>query len=276
MDKNIGIYRILNTKNNKIYIGSSENLNKRRIDHFGLLKRNKHHSIHLQRAWNRTLNPESTFIFEILEYCKKEELLDKENHYLNYYCKSQEYIKNLNNDFLKISYNILPLAIKGFGGKHRKETILKLKMNHPLRKRILCYTPDGLLYKIYESSGDAEKDTKLSKSAILKLCKNKKYISKYYIFGFENDENFIEFIKNSNKPIVYKIWNKGKVFTEEEKKNMPWVTKIKVTNLITLEKFEFYSQKQACEYFKLQPCTINLCLKNKKPYRKKLLFEFMI
>ena len=129
MDKNIGIYRILNTKNNKIYIGSSENLNKRRIDHFGLLKRNKHHSIHLQRAWNRTLNPESTFIFEILEYCKKEELLDKENYYLNYYCKSQEYIKNLNNDFLKISYNILPLAIKGFGGKHRKETILKLKMN---------------------------------------------------------------------------------------------------------------------------------------------------
>lgn len=276
MDKNIGIYRILNTKNNKMYIGSSENLNKRRKNHFGLLKRNKHHSLHLQRAWNRTLNPEKTFIFEILEYCEKEKLLERENYYLNYYCKSRDYINNINKDFLKISYNILPLAIDGFGGKHREETILKLKMNHPFRKKILCYNPNGTLYKIYNSSGDAEKDTKLSKSAILKLCKKKKYISKHYIFGFEDDKDFIEFIRNSEKPIIYKIWNKGKVFTEEQKKNMPWVTKIKVTNLITKEVLEFYSQKQASEHFKLQPCTVNLCLKNKKPYRKKLLFEFMI
>jgi hypothetical protein len=276
MDKNIGIYRILNIKNNKMYIGSSENLHKRRKDHFGLLKRNKHHSSHLQKAWNKSLNPKLTFIFEILEYCKKEELLEKENYYLNYYCESKNYINNINKNFLKLSYNIIPLAITGFGGKHREETILKLKMNHPFRKRILCYNPDGTLYKIYESSGDAQKDIKLSKGCILKLCKNKKYISKHYIFGFENDVNFIEFLKNSKKPIIYKVWNKNKIFTNEEKQNMSWVTKIKVTNLITKEILEFYSQRQACEYFKLQPCTVNLCLKNKKPYRKILLFEFMI
>lgn len=276
MDKNIGIYRILNIKNNKMYIGSSENLNKRRINHFGLLKRNKHHSIHLQRAWNRTKNPKEIFKFEILEYCNKENLLERENYYLNYYVNSQDYINNINKDFLKLSYNILPLAIDGFSGKHRKETILKLKMNHPLRKRILCYNSDGKLYKLFESSGDAEKCTGLSKSAILKLCKNKKYVSRTYIFGFEEDIEFINFINNSEKPIEYKTWNKGKIFTEEEKKNIPWVTKIKVTNLETKEILEFYSQKQACEYFKLQPCTVNLCLKKKKPYRKKLLFEFMI
>jgi hypothetical protein len=276
MDKEIGIYKITNIKNNKVYIGSSENLYKRQIDHFGLLRRNKHHSIHLQRAWNRTLNPEESFKFEILENCKKEELLEKENYYLNYYCKSKDYINNINKDFLKLSYNILPLAIDGFSGKHRKETINKMIMNHPLRKNILCFNLNGILYKEYISSNEASKDLKISRSAILKLCKTKRYIGKKYIFGFKEDLEFLDFIEKSEKPIIYKIWNKNKKYSEEQKSKLSWVTKIKVTNLTTNEQLEFYSQKKACEYFNLQPCTVNLCLKKKKPYRKKLLFEFMI
>lgn len=272
--KSIGIYRILNTKNNKMYIGSSEDLDKRKTNHFGMLKRNKHHSIHLQRAYNRTINAQQVFIFEILEYCNEEILLERENYYLNYYCKSQDYINNINKEFLKISYNIQPYAVKGFSGKHRKETILKLKMNHPLRKNILCYTQNGNLYKIFNSSKDAELDTNLPKQCILKLCKTKKYVSKNYIFGFEDDNEFLDFIEKSDKPIEYKVHNKGIKLTKEQSYNLPWCTKIKCTNLITNEILYFNSQKEACNYFNLQPCTVNLCLKNKKPYRKKLLFEY--
>ena len=36
-----GVYKIVNTETNQIYIGSSINLNKRKNDHFYLLKKNK-------------------------------------------------------------------------------------------------------------------------------------------------------------------------------------------------------------------------------------------
>jgi hypothetical protein len=271
--ENIGIYRILNTKNNKMYIGSSENLKKRKENHFIMLKNNKHHSIYLQRAFNKSLDKKD-FIFEILENCTVDILLERENYYLNYYCKSKEYIDKLNKEFLKLSYNILPLAIKGFSGKHRPESILKFKMNHPNRKNILCYTQDGVFYKLFNSSNDAEIDTNISKGSILKLCNKKRYISKKYIFGFENDKDFITFIDKSDKPIVFKPHNKGIKLTKEQIINLPWCTKIKCTNLINNEILHFNSQKEACNYFNLQPCTINLCLKKNKPYRKKLLFQY--
>lgn len=48
-----GIYSIINTVNNKIYIGSSINITRRLKEHKGLLKKGKHHSEHLQRAFDK-------------------------------------------------------------------------------------------------------------------------------------------------------------------------------------------------------------------------------
>lgn len=50
---NIGVYKITNIINNKIYIGSTANKQgfKKRWSYHGCdLKNNKHHSRHLQRA----------------------------------------------------------------------------------------------------------------------------------------------------------------------------------------------------------------------------------
>lgn len=268
-----GIYRIINILNNKMYIGSSKDLNERRINHFSELRNNKHHSIHLQRAYNK-LKDKTNLIFEILEECDSENLMEKENYYLNLYCKSKDYINNLNKDFLKLSYNILPFAQKGFTGKHRKETIDKLKMCSPLRKDILIYNSNGEFIEKLSSSQEVQKKYNISKNSILLLCKLKRYICKKsnILVGFANDNDFIKFIKNSSKPIVFKSHNKGKKLSKEEKIKMG--IPIKVQNLKTNEIFKFNSQKEACEYFNLQPCTINRCLKNKKVYRKYLLFNY--
>ena len=51
----IGVYAL--TIGNRIYIGSSFNVKRRLKDHFRLLTANKHHNVHLQRAFN--LEPES-------------------------------------------------------------------------------------------------------------------------------------------------------------------------------------------------------------------------
>jgi len=48
MDKIIGIYKITNTKNNKVYIGESNNIYKRWKEHIDDLNNNKHHSKKLQ------------------------------------------------------------------------------------------------------------------------------------------------------------------------------------------------------------------------------------
>lgn len=271
--KNVGVYKITNIKNNKVYVGSSKNLRKRRYDHFEMLKLNKHHSIYLQRAYNKS-NNKNDFVFEVLEYCNEKDLLVKEQYWLNSLCKADEYINKINNDFLKLSYNILPKAIKGFGGRHRLETILKFKMNNPFRKNILCYNQNGTLYGKFNSSFDAQNATKVSKGSILKLCKNKTYIGRTFIFGFENDVNFLDFINNSEKPIIYIPPNKGKKLSSDEINKLPQCTKITATDTISKKVMYFNSQKEACKYFNLQPCTINRCLKNNKPYKRKLLFEY--
>lgn len=60
-----GIYLIRNVINDKIYIGSTSNLKIRRNKHISDLKNNKHHSYHLQKAYNKY--GESNFQFIIIE-----------------------------------------------------------------------------------------------------------------------------------------------------------------------------------------------------------------
>ena len=59
-----GIYRITCTVNNKSYIGSSVDISERGIQHLSDLRHNRHHSIYLQRSFNKY--GEEAFTFEIL------------------------------------------------------------------------------------------------------------------------------------------------------------------------------------------------------------------
>jgi len=48
-----GVYQIINAINGKSYIGSSKNVIKRWYRHRQQLKKGNHHSVYLQRAWNK-------------------------------------------------------------------------------------------------------------------------------------------------------------------------------------------------------------------------------
>lgn len=76
-----GIYKITNIANNHIYIGSAKNLTFRWYFHCWQLKRQQHHSIYLQRAWNKY--GQDAFIFTVLEYCSVETLLLREQVFLD-------------------------------------------------------------------------------------------------------------------------------------------------------------------------------------------------
>lgn len=106
-----GIYKITNIINDKIYIGSAVNLEKRKLNHFSDLKSNKHKNIHLQRAYN--LQKEEGFCFEILEFVKdKNRLVERENYYFV---------------LLKPEYNICKIANSSLGVIRREETKEKIR-----------------------------------------------------------------------------------------------------------------------------------------------------
>lgn len=79
-----GVYQIRNLKNQKLYIGSSSyggGLSYRWRKHQNLLRINKHHSIKLQRAWNKY--GADAFVFEVLLYCDPGRCLINEQVFIN-------------------------------------------------------------------------------------------------------------------------------------------------------------------------------------------------
>lgn len=120
-----GIYLIRNSVNGKIYIGSAENLGRRRREHWKELRNREHCNAHLQAAWSKY--GEEEFSFEVLERCS--DLLKREDHWLYQY--------GLPNS--EIGYNIRKKASSNAGLKHSPETKVMLsEIQHAHRQ-----TPEG-------------------------------------------------------------------------------------------------------------------------------------
>ena len=78
-----GVYMIRNTANNKVYIGSSVNLERRQKSHICNLKYGRHYNKHLQSAWNEY--GEDAFEFTVIEYCSADTLIARETAWVEYY-----------------------------------------------------------------------------------------------------------------------------------------------------------------------------------------------
>lgn len=77
-----GIYQIRNLVNGKVYIGSAVDLRNRAKTHLSNLKLNKHPNKHLRAAYNK--HGAENFQFEILEFCDKQSLLEKETIWIEW------------------------------------------------------------------------------------------------------------------------------------------------------------------------------------------------
>jgi len=112
-----GIYKIRNKINNKLYIGSSINIELRWIRHLRQLRANNHHSKALQNAYN--LYKEENFEFSIIESLNEDNsLLLREQFYLDLH---QTY--NPEN-----GYNICKIAGNSSGRKPSEETKEKMRI----------------------------------------------------------------------------------------------------------------------------------------------------
>ena len=106
-----GVYQI--TINNKIYIGSAKNIGIRLSKHLLDLERNKHHSIYLQRAWNKYKNID----VDIIELCSN--IIEREQHYI---------------DTLQPHFNLCKSASNCNGVKRTKEHKNKISKHHKENK----------------------------------------------------------------------------------------------------------------------------------------------
>jgi len=212
--KKTGIYKIVNIINSKVYIGSAVDIEKRWGIHKYHLSKNKHHSIKLQRAYNK-YGTES-LIFDVLEECGKELLIEREQHWIDKYSS------------FKNGYNSTPMAGSTLGRKCSEKTkrkISKSKLGKKLsedtkikisksglgNKRTLGMKlgprPEDVRKKISEKN----KGKKMSEEAKRKMSESKK--------GMLVSEETKR--KMSEKMMGNKI-NLGRMTSEEKKTSDTW------------------------------------------------------
>jgi group I intron endonuclease len=105
----------------------------------------------LQNAWNKY--GEQSFVFEILEYCEPDKLIEREQLYIDWFkCCDRE-----------IGFNLKPSAQNSLGYKHTEEAKAKIKANSI---RLGCRPPSPLGRKHSE-------ETKLKQSLAKKGKKRK-------------------------------------------------------------------------------------------------------
>lgn len=255
-----GIYQIFNIKNNKRYIGSSKNIESRLKDHIKSLHSNRHHSILLQRAWNKC--EPSSFKFQSIEFCSNNTLLEREQYWMDFF---KSYIP-------ENGYNIAPKSGSCLGVKQSDETKKKLRDSWVYEKH---FTPETraklskarLGYKFSEESkkkmSERAKGRKLSEETIQKMILNLKGIAPWNkgkklgpqsselvekriapLRGKVRSEEVKRKISNSRKGIIFSDDTKKKMSLSHLGVPMPEAKRIKIGNSLRgRSKIQEHTQK---------------------------------
>ncbi len=185
-----GIYKILNIKNNKCYVGSGVSVRRRLMDHKKRLIGQRHFNNHLQSSWNKY--GESSFIFEIIEECSEDKL----------YLREEFWIKQLKSNNNNFGYNKRIDCRTNRGIKASDETKKKLSLSHlghkrtkeahekivrSQYKRVCQVSLEGHLIQIFESLKRASEITGIGRTNISMACRGKIPHAGYFYWCFEKD-----------------------------------------------------------------------------------------
>jgi group I intron endonuclease len=265
------IYRIKSKINNKCYIGVCKNFYIRKRTHLQHLNKNNHHSIKLQRAWNKYGS--DNFIFEILESDIDENVIFK---------KEIEFIKNYNT--FKTGYNCTiggEGTLGRFGSKHHNSKyyhIYNIHGDYVTKKLMLKGIQDftGKTFRIsnkgFSISGEY---------VITKKYEGKKFTKHHKIFKYNLNGDMVNsylstsFIKDFDIDDVYKsirtntaingiFWKTNR--TEQQKKQFNnYKVKIGMYTKEGIFEQSFESVTDAYDFLSI-PINGNIskCLKNKQ------------
>lgn len=195
-----GIYKIENTINANIYVGSAVSLYVRFVDHRNGLRANRHANTILQNAWNKY--GESAFVFSVLEVVHdKTKLIEREQYYIDslnpYYnicrtagsrlgvpCSSATKIKlrASNLGYTPSVETLNKLRLASTGRLHSEETKLKISNAHKgkvfsessKRKMSKAHTGKVLSAEVREKISNSNKGRVHSEESKAKMSKAKK------------------------------------------------------------------------------------------------------
>lgn len=108
-----GIYIIRSLADKRVYIGGTVQLKKRYNNHFQDLRNKRHINYNLQRFVDE--HGAEQLQFELIELCKKPEILIREQYWIDFYKAKGEL------------FNVSPTAGSSLGMKHRPEVKEKMK-----------------------------------------------------------------------------------------------------------------------------------------------------
>lgn len=157
-----GVYKITNLLNCKIYIGSTKNITKRFKSHLAPGSGCK-----LLKAALKKYGKDN-FKFEIIEEVEVDNLINREQYYLDTLLFAQDYIKGNDLRFLELGYNICPTASS-------REGVKELNTEHKFTP-ILEYSKNGDFIKLWPSIKSVESFYKIS--GVSKICKTNGYPDK--------------------------------------------------------------------------------------------------
>lgn len=189
--KNPGIYKIENKLNGKMYVGLTNNIDRRWGEHRKNLRQGKHPNIHLQSSVNKY--GIENFTFDIIEKCDLVDLAKRELYWINYYNTTDN----------RFGYNI-DLLIKDFSNIKRKE-----KSNKCEYMKIYQIEENNKVVKIWESANAIAEFFNINKRKMIKNLYGAKLDAdrmrkrwKNFAWVSENkyDANFDYFEKMTWKP----------------------------------------------------------------------------
>jgi group I intron endonuclease len=132
MEKGCGVYKWVNLKNGKAYVGSSKEMPRRIKFHEQALDRGDHQNKHLQDAWNKY--GAVCFRVYIIEECVEERLLEVEQFWI-------DTLKSADREF---GYNICPVAGATRGVKYSAERKRQCSELHKEHLRRLASSQRGV------------------------------------------------------------------------------------------------------------------------------------
>lgn len=152
-----GIYKIVNKISGDLYVGSSCQLDTRKTTHFRNLRKGNNHCKILQRAYSKY--GEESFEFIIIEYCEKDNLIIREQYYL---------------EQLKPKYNackIIPNQTLGFNHSESSKELMSDLQVEMKGVKLYQYDNDKIFLKEWKSCSEFAKYYKINRAAVFKALR---------------------------------------------------------------------------------------------------------
>ena len=235
-----GVYCIINTVNQKRYVGSSINCYLRTMDHRAELRSGVHANPHLQSAFKKY--GEDAFVFELLEKCEPDKRIEREKFYI---------------DLLHPEYNLVLDPVKVVHSEETRQRMSEARKLGFKRGTVVAYQ------KIPVHKYDLNGNYICSYSSLKEACMlngiTESMMNRYFKENYTHCHNF--------------MWSKIKVEKlpphKKRKRNCEWNYKpVVVKNILTTETQEFKSISECAKYFNVTQGVIGHVIKQKNIYKK--------